>query len=90
MRVGKNFDLPKVPHMAEMRFEIFAEVFNVMNHQNITGITTEAYTLTDTTVNGVADTPTLSPYSKFGQYTNSNNNFTYTPREIQIAGRLHF
>ena len=39
-----------------LRFEVFAELFNVMNHQNITGLTTEAYTLSS--VNGV---PTLAP-----------------------------
>ncbi len=90
LRLGKNFYLPNIPHLPGARFEVFAEIFNVMNHQNITGLNTEAYTLTDSTVNGVANTPTLTPYPLFGQYTNSNNNFTYTPRQVQIAARLHF
>jgi hypothetical protein len=69
-----------------LRFEVFAELFNVMNHQNITGLTTEAYTLTASP----AGVPTLTPYSNFGTYTNSNSNYTYSPRQLQLAGRLHF
>ena len=25
-----------------------------------------------------------------GTYTNSNSNYTYSPRQLQLAGRLHF
>ena len=47
LRVGKNFYFEsRIPHFDRVRFEVFAELFNVMNHQNITGLTTEAYTLT--------------------------------------------
>jgi hypothetical protein len=86
LRVGKNFYFEsRIPHLDRIRFEVFAELFNVMNHQNITGLTTEAYTLTST--GGV---PTLTPYANFGTYTNSNSNYTYSPRQLQFAGRLHF
>jgi hypothetical protein len=87
LRLGKNFFIDnKIPKFERVRFEVFAEVFNVMNHQNITGVTTEAYTLTDSSTN----VPTLTPYPLFGQYTNSNSNYTYSPRQVQIAARLHF
>jgi hypothetical protein len=87
LRVGKNFYFKShALHFDRVRFEVFAELFNVMNHQNITGLTTEAYTLTSS----AAGVPTLSPYSNFGTYTNSNSNYTYSPRQLQIAGRLHF
>jgi len=86
LRIGKNFYFEShALHLDRLRFEVFAELFNVMNHQNITGLTTEAYTLTSNS--GV---PTLSPYSNFGTYTNSNSNYTYSPRQLQLAGRLHF
>jgi hypothetical protein len=88
MRVGKNFYLPTIAHVAGMRLELFAEVFNVVNHQNITSVNTEAYTLAD--VAKAVPTQTLSPYGSFATYTNSNSNYTYSPRQIQIAGRLHF
>ena len=34
------------------------------------------------------DTLTLQP--NFGTYNNSNSNYTYTPRQVQLAVRLHF
>jgi hypothetical protein len=88
MRIGKDFYLFEnhTGFLSRMRFEVFAELFNVMNHQNITGLTTEAYTL----ASSAAGVPTLSPYANFGTYTNSNSNYTYSPRQLQLAGRLHF
>jgi outer membrane receptor protein involved in Fe transport len=91
LRIGKNFYLPNVHRFglnSEPRLEFFAEMFNVMNHQNITGLTTEAYSLGD--VRTATIQQTLTPYSGFGTYTNSNSNYTYSPRQLQIAARLHF
>jgi hypothetical protein len=91
LRLGKNFNLPAFNHFGvngEPRFEIFAEIFNVMNHQNITALTTEAYTLGDVTTNKPEQT--LTPYPNYRQYTNSNSNYTYSDRQLQISGRLHF
>jgi hypothetical protein len=80
LRVGKNFYI-HASHFDNARFEIFAEIFNIANHQNITGLTTEAYSYSGST---------LTPYAAFGTYTNSNSNYTYSPRQVQLAGRLHF
>lgn len=91
VRLGKNFYLPSIHRYglnSEPRLELFAELFNLMNHQNITSLTTEAYTLGD--VKTSATQQTLTPYSAFGTYTNSNSTYTYSPRQIQIAARLHF
>jgi hypothetical protein len=93
VRLGKNFYLPINKWGIERpRLELFAEVFNVANHQNITGIQTTAYNLTYAstpgTPTGYTDTLTLQP--SFGTYNNSNSNITYTPRQVQIAARLHF
>ena len=70
-------------------------MFNVANHQNITGIQNTAYNLTSVAVTpsaafptGFQDTMTLQP--NFGTYNNSNSNYTYTPRQLQLAVRLHF
>jgi hypothetical protein len=96
MRVGKNFyfNVDKFG-LDRVRFEVFAEVFNVMNHQNITGIQNTAYNLSyaaaaavGSNISTVQDTLTLQP--NFGTYNNSNSNFTYTPRQLQLAARLHF
>ena len=88
LRIGKNFYVPAVPHLEGMRLEIFAELFNVMNHQNITSVNTEAYSLGDVT--GATVVQTLTPYSGFARYNNSNSNYTYSSRQMQLAARLHF
>jgi len=79
-RLGKNFYI-KARHFDNMRFELMGEVFNILNHQNITGITDQAYALSGTT---------LTPFASFGTYTNSNSNWAYSSRQMQIAARLHF
>jgi hypothetical protein len=79
-RLGKNFYF-KARHFDDMRLELFGEVFNALNHQNITGVEDEAYTLSGTT---------LTQTSDFGTYTNSNSNWAYSSRQMQIAARLHF
>jgi hypothetical protein len=90
MRLSKNFYLPAIHHYglnSEPRLEFLVELFNVMNHQNITGLSTEAYTLSSIKPNFL---PQLTPYAQFGTYTNSNSNFTYSPRQLQLAARFHF
>lgn len=96
IRVSKNFYLNNINHLGleRLRFEVFAEVFNVFNHQNVTGVQSTAYNLSYTGsvnssgVDSVVNTLTLQP--NFGTYTNSNSNYTYTPRQLQLAARLHF
>ena len=62
--------------------QLFAQVFNVANHQNVTSVTTTAYTLSGST---------LTYGSTFGQVSKTNNSgFTYAPRQIEIAARLSF
>jgi hypothetical protein len=92
VRLGKNFytSVDKFG-VDRVRLEFFAELFNVANHQNITGIQNTAYNLSSTgtvAAGNVVDTLTLQP--NFGTYQNSNSNYTYTPRQLQLAVRLHF
>jgi hypothetical protein len=80
-RVEKSFTLPKGTNLS-----IFAQMFNLANHQNYDGINTTAYKLGGT---GTAGTATYQ--STFQQLTSSNNSgFLYTPREIEIAAKLSF
>ncbi|MES2393541.1 MAG: TonB-dependent receptor [Acidobacteriota bacterium] len=92
VRLGKNFYFNVHSYgLDQLRLEFLAEVFNVANHQNITGIQNTAYNLTATgtvAAKNVVDTLTLQP--NFGTYNNSNSNYTYTPRQVQFAVRLHF
>ena len=98
MRVSKNFYLnTHNPVFEHVRVELLGEVFNVANHQNITGIQNTAYNLSSVSAttaqygqypSGYIDTLTLQP--NFGTYNNSNSNYTYSPRQVQLAARLHF
>jgi hypothetical protein len=92
VRVGKNFYFNVHRYALDrVRLEFFAEVFNVMNHQNITGVQNTAYNLSSassSSPSGYTDTLTLQP--NFGTYNNSNSNYTYSPRQLQLAARLHF
>jgi hypothetical protein len=87
LRVSKNFYFD-VHHVGldRLRLELLGEVFNVANHQNITGEQVFAYVVPTTT----SGPNYLNFQSNFGTYTNSNSNYTYTPRQIQLAARLHF
>lgn len=89
VRVSKNFYFNNFSHLGldRVRFEVFAEVFNVLNHQNITGVQNTAYNLYYDSTAG-QDVLQLQP--NFGTYNNSNSNYTYTPRQLQLAARLHF
>ncbi len=70
--------------------DLILNAFNVANHQNITGFTaTYLYSLSGTTatytgVNGTGNKSFMVP-------NNSNSsNFTYTPRNVEIAARINF
>lgn len=65
--------------------EALGEAFNLFNHQNVTGVNNTGYF-----VGGTAAAPTLSFNSPFGTVTNSNSNFAYTSRQIQIGFRFFF
>ena len=88
LRLQKDFKFSE-----RFNFQLIGESFNVANHQNVTGINTTAYTA-GTTIPAAtpAGTPTqpLVYSSSFGAVTNSNNNYAYGPRTIQIGGRLFF
>jgi hypothetical protein len=65
--------------------QVMGEAFNLFNHQNVTGVNNTGYI-----IGGTAAAPTLSFNSSFGSVTNSNSNFAYTSRQIQIGFRFIF
>ncbi len=70
--------------------EYLAEAFNLANHQNVTGLGTTAYSVTEDTTNHIN---TLTPYTAvpYNSITSTNNsNFAYNVRQIQMALRLTF
>ena len=72
------------------KLEYLAEAFNLTNHQNVTGVGTTAYTVSQDTANHVNN---LVPYTAtpFGAITSTDNsNFAYNVRQLQMALRLTF
>jgi hypothetical protein len=67
------------------------DLYNVYNHQNVTGVNTTAYALQSTGnatfQNGLAGTGT----ARFGAANNSNSSgFLYTPRQLQVSVKFLF
>jgi len=77
--------------------EFIGEAFNLFNHFNATNQNTLGYsagcqlnpgaTGSCTINNGI---PVLNFNSTFGQVTNANSNFAYSPRQVQLAVRFTF
>ena len=90
VRVSKRFRI-----MDKMDAELLAESFNVANHLNQTGVgSMNAYGV----ANGTATTPNVltNNAANFGVFSpatflgNANNNFIYTPRQVQLGARVQF
>ncbi|HEU5457324.1 MAG TPA: hypothetical protein VFU68_01770, partial [Terracidiphilus sp.] len=70
--------------------EFLAEAFNATNHQNVSGLGTTAYQISEDTTNHVNK---FIPYTNttYGAVTSTDNsNFAYNIRQIQMALRLKF
>jgi hypothetical protein len=98
LRISKRFSITE-----RAKLELYGESFNIVNHQNVTGVNTLGYTLGTTAVTtaGVsrptANTATFNTaagnatVSQFGATTATNSsNFQFAPRQIQLAARLQF
>ena len=70
--------------------EFLAEAFNLTNHQNVTGVGTTAYSISENTT---THTNNLVQYTAtpFGAVTSTDNsNFAYNVRQLQMAVRFTF
>ncbi|HEY4008612.1 MAG TPA: TonB-dependent receptor [Acidobacteriaceae bacterium] len=71
--------------------QLLGEAFNLANHRNITGINSQAYTITSAVGSTPGATTSSLVYgSSFGTVTAANSNASYQTRQIQIAARLFF
>ncbi len=101
--LGRNtFTLPKtlvldVRAQKEFSFrerynlQFLAEAFNILNHDNITGVGTTGYAISTVKGNTQAlTTNSLTFQPAFGAVSSANSNYAYSPRLIQIAARFVF
>ena len=80
----------QVPITERYHGELRLDLFNLYNHQNVTGVQTTAYTLASGS-GATANTATATYGSAFGSATNSNSSgFLYTSRQMQIGFKLLF
>ena len=63
------------------KLQLLADFFNIANKQNVTSENNNGYAISGTN---------LVPNALFQSITNSNSNFAYSPRQIQLGVRVHF
>jgi hypothetical protein len=80
LRLSKRFAIRE-----DYKLELAADVFNVANHLNVTGVNTTGYF-----VGGTVAAPTLTYNTPFGTTNSANSNFVYSPRQIQLSARFQF
>jgi Carboxypeptidase regulatory-like domain/TonB dependent receptor len=68
-----------------VKFQLITEAFNILNHTNIVGLTTNQYLVTGTTL-----TPNSTGTTAFGVPTSFGSNASYNGRVIQLAGKIVF
>jgi len=67
--------------------QLFVNIFNVANHQNIDGINTTGYAFTGGTTSAV----TATYQTTLGSVTSSNSSgFLFTPRELEVGAKFTF
>jgi len=72
-----------IPFGEGRNLELMANVFNVANHQNIDGINSTAYDLSNLTA-------TFQPTTYQAITSSNSSGFLYTPREVEITARFMF
>jgi hypothetical protein len=98
IRVAKHF---KVTERYDV--ELLTDFFNIANKQNVSGVNTTAYFVSTGTVATAAGNVTCSAAAPclnfnvdnnfnplFGSTTNTNSNFVYSPRQVQIGAKIRF
>jgi len=87
LRISERFNL-----------ELLGEAFNLLNHQNVTGVNATAYSInatasSTTPANSLVYQPAQGAgvnASGFGTVSNADSNFVYSQRQIQLGMKLDF
>ncbi len=98
VRLSKHF---KVTERYDV--ELLTDFFNIANKQNVSGVNTTAYFVSTGTVATPSGNVTCSATAPclnfnvdnsfnplFGSTTNTNSNFVYSPRQVQIGAKIRF
>jgi hypothetical protein len=85
LRISKSFAVTE-----RYKIELLTDFFNIANKQNVTSEQSVGYSISGRTLIPNIPGPNVLSSGPFGQVLNSNNNFVYTPRQIQLGARIHF
>jgi hypothetical protein len=98
LRLSKAFKVKE-----KYSVELLGDFFNVFNKQNVTGVNTTGYFVSTGNVATATGTVACSAAAPclnfnvdntfnplFGSITNTNSNFVYSPRQIQIGAKIKF
>ncbi|MFL6427128.1 MAG: carboxypeptidase regulatory-like domain-containing protein [Acidobacteriaceae bacterium] len=77
-----------IPLSEKMRLELMVQGFNLLNHQNVTQISSLGYEISG--ASSASTNPTLTWQSTFGTVTNSNSTNLYRERQLELVLRLRF
>jgi hypothetical protein len=77
-----------IPFSEKTRLELMVQGFNLMNHQNVTQISTLGYMISGPS--SASANPTLTWQPTFGTVTNSNSTNLYRERQLELVLRLRF
>ncbi|HWX53467.1 MAG TPA: carboxypeptidase regulatory-like domain-containing protein [Verrucomicrobiae bacterium] len=77
LRLAKSFK-----YQEKYELELTGDFFNIANKQNVTQINNTGYIIGGNTLTFASAT--------FGTINNSNSNFQYTPRQVQLGARIKF
>ena len=82
----------QIPVTERYRGELHLDLFNIYNHQNVTGVNSTAYALSSSGNTATATYQSgLSGTAPFGVANNSNSSgFLYTSRQVQIGFKFLF
>jgi len=72
----------------KVRLELMVQGFNVLNHQNVTNISSLGYLISG--ASSANTNPTLTWEPTFGTVTNSNSTNLYRERQLELVVRLRF
>jgi len=93
LRVSKHFSFHD-----RYSVELLGEAFNLFNHFNATVVSSLGYRTacqlnagaTGACTVGINGIAVLNYQTPFGQVTNANSNFAYSPRQVQLGARFIF
>ena len=77
-----------IPVSEKARLELMVQCFNLLNHQNVTDISTVGYEISG--ASSANTNPTLTWQPTFGTVTNSNSTNLYRERQLELVLRLCF